>query len=48
MRHAAFPITLAVPDLWLSHMRRALDAESLTADDDAVLWGPSRRHPRRW
>ncbi|MGL5856823.1 MAG: globin [Angustibacter sp.] len=38
MRHHPFPITLAMRDRWLRHMRDAVDSLDLPAAHEAVLW----------
>jgi hemoglobin len=38
MRHAPFVIGPAERDAWLRHMRAAIDALALPAEQDAVLW----------
>jgi hemoglobin len=39
MRHAPFRVTPAAKERWLTHMRAALDQESLPPDLEAELWG---------
>jgi hemoglobin len=38
MRHARFPVDQAASELWLAHMRAALDEQALPAELDALLW----------
>jgi hemoglobin len=38
MRHAPFEITDHHRDLWLKHMRDALDNRELPAEQDRVMW----------
>lgn len=38
MRHAPFVIGPAERDIWLTHMRAALDDVELAPEQDAVLW----------
>jgi hemoglobin len=38
MRHAPFAIGPVERDAWLRHMRDAIDALELTAEQDATLW----------
>jgi hemoglobin len=38
MRHAGFHIDLAARDLWLGHMRAAVDAAGLAEADREELW----------
>jgi len=38
MRHSPFAVTPAARDLWLGHMRQALDAAKLTPEQDAEFW----------
>lgn len=39
MRHAPFEIGERHRDLWLSHMRRALDKRALPLEQDQQMWG---------
>jgi hemoglobin len=39
MRHAGFVIDTTVRDIWLAHMRAALDDVGLAPAADQVLWG---------
>jgi hemoglobin len=39
MRHAPFAVTPRARDLWLGHMRAALDELALPPLQDATLWG---------
>ena len=38
MRHAPYPVTPAMRDRWLHHMRAAVDELALPAEQDAQLW----------
>jgi hemoglobin len=38
MRHHPFPVTEAMRDRWLAHMRAALDDAGLAPADEATLW----------
>ena len=38
MRHAPYAIDTTAMQHWLDHMRTALDARALPAEDDAELW----------
>jgi len=38
MRHAGFAIDVTARDVWLTHMRAALDDISLTSTADQVIW----------
>jgi truncated hemoglobin YjbI len=37
-RHAPFAVTMEARDLWLTHMRAAVDALELTDDQRTTLW----------
>ncbi|WP_042367405.1 globin [Streptacidiphilus neutrinimicus] len=39
MRHAPFKVDRAAHDAWLRHMRDAVDALELDAEDEQELWG---------
>ncbi|HET7328257.1 MAG TPA: globin [Nocardioidaceae bacterium] len=39
MRHAPFKVTPAAKERWLTHMRAAVDQQSLPPDLEAELWG---------
>jgi len=39
MRHAAFAINPQAKEIWLGHMKRAVDHLSLAPLDEAELWG---------
>jgi hemoglobin len=38
MRHAGFAIDSTARDRWLTHMREALDEQSLPPEQDGVMW----------
>lgn len=39
MRHAPYVIDLDARDRWLAHMRSAVEARSMSPDDEEELWG---------